>query len=405
LQRNIWSEVGMQVAAEQIVSSTQAYSTVSSGLQVQLSLQRMSAVTQARTMLVELGPQVALPGIEPWIADSWRRCVQSGKAPNQTIGFAPIARQEKKRITEANYDLINVALPSLHTLAGLVSGIGFFAMLTDINGIVIEVAGNVDRADTSASAIAQVGVDLSEHSAGTSAICTALREQHSVWLHQSEHFYDGNGVYSCAGSPLFNPLGQCIGMLDLTGIRVREQRQLIHLVTQYAHQIEQALLLKQPRALLLKLCWPSLVSVDVSENAGLVAIGDSGQILGADRSARLMLPELERLSSGQVHCADLFATPWQSLFDLSSKAQNRQDFALWSGLSIRVQATSFANDRASGTAGLMDLKVGQPNPTLKSLQSQLIRQAVNEAKGNVEEAAKRLGISRATVYRKLNERH
>ncbi len=393
------------MASEHILSSTQTYAAGGARFQAQLSLQRMSAVTQARTMLLEQGPQATLPGIEPWIADSWRRCVQSGKAPGQTIGFAPIARQEKKRITEANYDLISVALPSLHTLAGLVSGIGFFAMLTDINGIVIEVAGKVDHSDSSASAIAQVGVDLSEHNAGTSAICTALREQHSVWLHQSEHFYDGNGVYSCAGAPLFNPLGQCVGMLDLTGIRVREHRQLIHLVTQYAHQIEQALLLKQPRALLLKLSWPSFVSVDISENTGLIAIGDSGQILGADRSARLMLPELERLSSGPVHCADLFATPWQNLFDLSARAQNRQDLALWSGLSIRVQASSDSGNRAAVNAGMADTKAYLANPTLKSLQSQLIRQAVSEAKGNVEEAAKRLGISRATVYRKLNERH
>ena len=34
----------------------------------------------------------------------------------------------------------------------------------------------------------------------------------------------------------------------------------------------------------------------------------------------------------------------------------------------------------------------------------LIRRAVDEARGNVMEAARALGISRATVYRKLNKR-
>jgi len=38
---------------------------------------------------------------------------------------------------------------------------------------------------------------------------------------------------------------------------------------------------------------------------------------------------------------------------------------------------------------------------LKEVESDLIRKAVEEARGNVAQAARALGISRATVYRKL----
>ena len=38
---------------------------------------------------------------------------------------------------------------------------------------------------------------------------------------------------------------------------------------------------------------------------------------------------------------------------------------------------------------------------LRDLETQLIRDAVRQARGNVAEAARQLGISRATVYRKL----
>jgi transcriptional regulator of acetoin/glycerol metabolism len=38
---------------------------------------------------------------------------------------------------------------------------------------------------------------------------------------------------------------------------------------------------------------------------------------------------------------------------------------------------------------------------LKDVQTDMIREAVNQARGNVAEAARSLGISRATVYRKL----
>ncbi|MCM2347939.1 MAG: helix-turn-helix domain-containing protein, partial [Acidovorax soli] len=38
---------------------------------------------------------------------------------------------------------------------------------------------------------------------------------------------------------------------------------------------------------------------------------------------------------------------------------------------------------------------------LRAAEAALIRQAVQDARGNVAEAARALGISRATVYRKL----
>ena len=38
---------------------------------------------------------------------------------------------------------------------------------------------------------------------------------------------------------------------------------------------------------------------------------------------------------------------------------------------------------------------------LKDVQTDMIREAVTQARGNVAEAARALGISRATVYRKL----
>ena len=41
---------------------------------------------------------------------------------------------------------------------------------------------------------------------------------------------------------------------------------------------------------------------------------------------------------------------------------------------------------------------------LRDMETELIRQAVLKARGNVAEAARSLGISRATVYRKLSAR-
>ena len=66
---------------------------------------------------------------------------------------------------------------------------------------------------------------------------------------------------------------------------------------------------------------------------------------------------------------------------------------LWSGLRLQVPgATSWLQFRAV---------CASPAAPLRQTETALIRQAVQDARGNVAEAARALGISRATVYRKL----
>jgi transcriptional regulator of acetoin/glycerol metabolism len=60
---------------------------------------------------------------------------------------------------------------------------------------------------------------------------------------------------------------------------------------------------------------------------------------------------------------------------------------LWSGLRLSVQPSTAGESASAGS--------------LRDVEIALIRQAVAQARGNVAAAAKALGISRATVYRKL----
>jgi sigma-54 dependent transcriptional regulator, acetoin dehydrogenase operon transcriptional activator AcoR len=48
--------------------------------------------------------------------------------------------------------------------------------------------------------------------------------------------------------------------------------------------------------------------------------------------------------------------------------------------------------------------MGTNQRRLRDIESELIRKAVQETGGNVAQAALRLGVSRATVYRKLGLR-
>ena len=49
----------------------------------------------------------------------------------------------------------------------------------------------------------------------------------------------------------------------------------------------------------------------------------------------------------------------------------------------------------------MPLASARSRMSMQQLEQALVRQAVDAARGNVAEAARALGLSRATVYRKL----
>ena len=271
-------------------------------------------------------------------------------------------------------------------------------------GVVIDVQGAVDRHDPRSQLIGRVGVDLSEAAVGTTAIGAALEELQPVWLHRGEHFIDDNASYSCAGAPLFDPRGRCMGMLDLTGGDVPERPELRHLVARSARAMEDALLLQLPHALLLRLNWPGCPLG--GEGDGLLTLDADGCVVGANSMARQLVPQplsAPGLPGARTHCSDLLAMPWTMLFD-AARQQRREplDLPLWSGLRLHALAQLPGHARTVGdthTAAVPGI-ASAPAP-LREAEVAMIRRAVQEARGNVAEAARALGISRATVYRKL----
>lgn len=357
---------------------------------------RLDSIAQARrAVLAERAPS-ATPWVQPWIEQSWRRCLSRGQQPQQRVVFDAVSAADMHRAIEANQPLLHAAAPVIRSLARAMADTRYFAILTDARGLVIDVNGPVDRQDRRATAIARVGVDLSEAAVGTTAIGTTLTDGHPVWLHRGEHFFDDTAVYSCAGAPVFGPDGRCAGMLDLTGVDVPERPALKHLVAQAARSIENALTLAQPHPLLLRLHWPGRVLGE--DGDGLVGVDADGRITAANRAAMEMLTLIP--GAPWPHCDDVFAVPTDVLFDAARAGRGATEVPLWCGLRLQVLALQ-GNGQGHPTRTNAKHAMGVP---LREVESALIRRAVEEAGGNVAVAARALGISRATVYRKL-ERH
>lgn len=369
---------------------------------------RLQQIDHARRAVMVEGRALAdlLPeaGAErAWIERSWRRCLARGQRPEQPVDFEPVSAQAMRRGRDASHALVQAARPVLDRLGRAIANTRYFAILTDADGVVVDVDGPIDRSDRRAALITRIGVDLSEARVGTTAIGAVLAEQQPVWLHRGEHFFDDTSVYSCAGAPLFGPDGRCVGMLDLTGIEAAERPELKHLVAQSARSIENALTLARPYSLLVRLNWPGRLLGD--ETDGLVCLDGDGWVTGANALAREMVSQLAAPAGpGPLHGSDLFALPWEMLFDAARApgSHGPRDAAplevpLWSGLRLHAQT------RLRGTEPLVApaAPAAADRLPLKDVEIALIRQAVDEARGNVMQAARALGISRATVYRKL----
>ncbi|MDP4733791.1 MAG: histidine kinase [Limnohabitans sp.] len=360
---------------------------------------RLQRIEQARDLVFQGQSESQGSGLPSWIAQSWQRCLSMGLQPGQTVGFDAISVQHMRRVQESSRPLVQAAQPVLAELARAIADIRYFAILTNAQGIVVDVHGPVDRQDRRAEVIARVGVDLSEKAVGTTAISAALTELQPVWLHRGEHFFQDTGVYSCAGAPVFGPDGLCAGMLDLTGIETTERPALKHLVRRSARSIENSWLLSTDHALVLRLNWPGNQPGDDSD--GLITLDPNGQILGANPTARQMLSMSPGTDGQTQHVSEVFASPWENLFDAASRQASAQELPLWSGLRLQTQALRPGSRPAAAHSTKTSERTQAMAKPLKDVQTDMIREAVQQARGNVAEAARCLGISRATVYRKL----
>ena len=350
--------------------------------------QRLQRIDQARQWIMQEGKDHS-PGVSEWVVKSWQRCLERGQRPSDPVEFDLILAQQQHQLKDQHHAFRLAAQVEIQRLCRAISGTHYFALLTDAKGVVVDVAGEPDHRDKRVHAIARIGVDLSEARIGTSAIGAALGEQRPVWLHRGEHFYNDTSVYSCAGAPISAPDGSSMGMLDLTGVMTVERPELQHLVALSARSIEDALLVNQDHRLALRLNWPGHLQNNSAD--ACILIDDEAHICARNSLASQLL----QLPVGRVRLADVFATPEPQIYDLVNKS-SPVDLPLWNGLTVQCLAVNVSESMQ----GARPIANADASP-LRQVQDTMIAKALQAARGNVGQAAKALGISRATLYRRI----
>lgn len=231
-----------------------------------------------------------------------------------------------------------------------------------------------------------VGRRIQERDIGTTAPACVLSEQRAITLIGSEHYLDEFANLFCCAVPVWGPWGSLVGVLNITGSEEFKSRLVEQKLSAAAVKIENRLFMDAHQG-------NRIVRIHFDESfvetqlAGLLAVNEYGDILSATRKALEMLDHI-----------DLFNTRWQitDLFvdDLLKGGGGRVKTRLKNGIAFYLDEPMQAEQApSSGFKG-----------SLRAVSGQYAEQMLQEANGNVSLAARRLGVSRTTLYRALNQR-
>jgi transcriptional regulator of acetoin/glycerol metabolism len=286
------------------------------------------------------------------LAASWRRSLDHhGLDPGRRDGVVRVeasALSERKGRAEA---LMRVAAPRLDALYQLVGSSGCGVLLTDADGVVLDLRlSEADRHVFESWGLTQ-GADWSEASEGTNGIGTCLAENRRVIIHRDEHFHARNTAMSCMDAPIYGPEGEIVAALDVSSARADQtegfNRLIAAMVAQTARQIEtDAFRASFPKARIL------VAEAPETEAATLLAVNGDDIVVGATRGAR-------------------------RAFGLSA-----------SGPMTPVPTVDLLG-RDDGPTGF------------EKAERAAVLRALARAGGNVSEAARALGVGRATLYRRI----
>ncbi|TGY33195.1 MULTISPECIES: sigma-54-dependent Fis family transcriptional regulator [Stenotrophomonas] len=180
----------------------------------QLPLQHR--VGNARRSFFERG--AAPIGIVPdTILQSWQRCLRGGLSVHAQPDVAPLPDARLRELRQRQETLWRLARPELDGLAADIAVAGSIVLLTDEAGWILDAEGSPDFLDKAGRVALMPGVRWDETSVGTNAIGTAIVEGRSVEVRGGEHYFAPHGILTCSATPIFDPYGQRVGVLDISG--------------------------------------------------------------------------------------------------------------------------------------------------------------------------------------------
>ncbi len=188
------------------------------------------------------GAPLAATAVSKLLLASWQRSLRAGVEPNTRRAPMVSGANALEHLRQRNRDLLWAAQGLFVTSAHLLASSGSVMILTDPNGVVLEVAGDQRTLDAAQDVHLVQGGHWHESVVGTNGIGTALAMRQPVQVHGAEHFGEGIKRWTCAAAPVFVPGSeQILGVIDISGPPSTYQRGNLALALAGARQMEAVL--------------------------------------------------------------------------------------------------------------------------------------------------------------------
>jgi len=283
---------------------------------------------------------------------SWRRS-------SRLHHLDPSGRGLPQRLTEAELHvareriapLLAAAQGAMDRLYQAVGAAGCCVLLADGEGVPVDRRGTPADDATFQSWGLWTGALWSEEHEGTNGIGTCVVEQRPLTIDRDQHFFTRNTLLSCTAVPIYDHEAAFAGVLDVSSCRADRTDAFSNLIAlaagEAARRIEADLFRRAfAHARIVLTQGPD------GQSIGLVAVDADDLVIGATRTARAALGIAPGRALQPVPAADLLG----------------------------------------GDTARDHLADGQ---------RAVLQRALLRAGGNVSAAAKALGVSRATLHRKL----
>lgn len=288
--------------------------------------------------------------LPPMVRRSWRRCAEEyGIATDRALTTDILCSAELRQARERMGVTMKIADPELDRLHGIVSTLDYNVLLADPAGIVVARRGAPPFEKGCRRWHLWPGANWAETLAGTNGIGTCLIEGVPVTVHRDQHWCTGLRYLTCSAVPFYGPDGRVAGALDASSIRADPSG---HVALMMEAVLVDAARRLERRSFLEAFRNRSVVLLGEGEGISLpmIALDDKRIVVGATYAARSLLgidnPEIASVC-----------------FDLGARTTGVPDF--------------------------------------QEAERTVIEAALSMAQGKIAPAARLLGISRSTLYRKI----
>ena len=271
------------------------------------------------------------------IRDSHQRSTAFGLDPNLRPDYAPLRSRDLSHVRDENHLLYQHASPVMETLYEQIANTHSMVLLTSRNGLILHSLGDADFLEKASRVALMPGVEWSEQSKGTNAIGTALSEERPVVVHGRDHYLQANQFLTCSCTPIFDPHGQVMGALDVTGDERSYHQHTMALVRMSAQMIENHMFANVfPDALRIHFHARSEFLNTLVE--GIAVFTMDGRFLSANRSAQFQLGL--SFKALQAHTfSSLFRRSVSQFHDqLRHAAGQPVSLCMHNGVAVHVQA-------------------------------------------------------------------